>query len=89
MFLPSPSQERYEAPKQQMEAAVAQAKKEENAVSETDDTGHRSLSLGANLLILSLLQLFFSENGFLTIQWEHQATGIFIPCSLLRLFILE
>lgn len=68
---PSAPQERYETPRQQMEAAVAQAKKEEDAVSMKQTIlATVLLSLGSNLLILSLLQLFFSEKGFLTIQWN-------------------
>lgn len=29
-----------------------------------------ALTVGSNLLVLGLLQLFFSDNGFLTLQWE-------------------
>jgi hypothetical protein len=28
------------------------------------------LSIGANLLVLGLLQFFFSDNGYLTLQWD-------------------
>ena len=65
-------QERYESPaRHPLDAAVSQAKKEEEAVSVKQTIlATVLLSLGSNLLILSLLQLFFSEKGFLTLQWS-------------------
>jgi hypothetical protein len=38
------------------------------------------LSMGANLLLLGFLQLFFSENGFLRLEWE--TNNWFIYCLL-------
>jgi len=45
------------------------------------------LSIGANLLVIGLLQLFFSDNGLLTLQWKSKHW--FIYClSALPLFYL-
>lgn len=45
------------------------------------------LSIGANLLVIGLLQLFFSDNGLLTLQWKSQYW--FVYClSALPLFYL-
>lgn len=38
------------------------------------------LSVGANLLVLGLLQFFFSDNGLLTLQWDSRYW--FIYCGL-------
>jgi len=45
------------------------------------------LSVGANLLVLGLLQFFFSDNGLLTLQWD--SSYWFIYClAALPLFYL-
>lgn len=44
------------------------------------------LSLGANLLLLGLLQLFFSDNGVLQLEWNSHHWFIYCLLSLPLLF---
>ena len=45
------------------------------------------LSIGANMLLLGLLQLFFSDNGFLTLQWDSQYWFIYCLVALPLLYL--
>ncbi|HEY2811594.1 MAG TPA: hypothetical protein VGJ00_09435 [Rhabdochlamydiaceae bacterium] len=45
------------------------------------------LSIGANLLVLGLLQLFFSDNGLLTLQWNSQYWFLYCLAALPLLFL--
>lgn len=45
------------------------------------------LSLGANLLVIGLLQLFFSDQGLLTLQWESHYWYVYLLVALPLLYL--
>jgi hypothetical protein len=45
------------------------------------------LSVGANLLVVGLLQLFFSDQGLLTLQWESRYWFVYLFLALPLFFL--
>lgn len=45
------------------------------------------LTIGSNLLMLGLLQLFFSDNGFLKLEWDSSYWFVYCLCAAPLVFL--